>query len=134
MLNPLMLIPATIGLGVSLYIWRQKSRQEPLVCIIGSKECSKVVYSEYSKTLGVPNELAGVAYYGVVALAAISSLYVPFFQMPVVQLLLMAASAISVCFSLYLVFVQAFILKEWCEWCLVSTVTSTTILLMLLFF
>jgi len=39
----------------------------------------------------------------------------------------------SVLFSIYLTAVQAFVLKKWCEYCIVSSIASLLILIVLVF-
>ncbi|MBS3114230.1 hypothetical protein J4448_03940 [Candidatus Woesearchaeota archaeon] len=45
----------------------------------------------------------------------------------------MIASLGSVLFSIYLTAVQAFVLKKWCEYCIVSSIASVLILIVLIF-
>jgi uncharacterized membrane protein len=48
--------------------------------------------------------------------------------------LLAALVFVGFLFSLYLVYVQAFILRKWCVWCLVSATAATILFVIVLFF
>ncbi len=119
-----------LGLAASLYIFIKKSKKKPLICYIDKGGCNVVVNSRYSKMFGVPNEAIGILYYGgvtvlgLLALVGVQLLSDPFFLF----LFLMVAAG-SVLFSLVLIFVQAFIIKSWCEYCLVSAAASFAIFL-----
>lgn len=114
------------GFGVALYIYYTKRHQEQLVCPVGS-DCNAVITSRYSKFLGVSLEYWGMLYYSLILIAYLVLLFAP-------QLLSkLFLSGLTLCttgaflFSLYLLFVQAFLLRQWCIWCLLSAMLSITI-------
>ena len=116
-----------LGLAVSFYIFIKKSRKEPLTCHIDTG-CNRVVNSRYSRMSGVPNEIIGVLYYGAtVALGLLELAGAQVLSDPLFLLLFFGAAMGSALFSLALIFVQAFILKSWCEYCLVSAGSSIAI-------
>jgi uncharacterized membrane protein len=120
------------GMGLAGYIYKTKARQENLVCPLDG-HCDAVVQSQYSKFIGVPVELMGVAYYGVTALLYILFVlsvvpYTPFFSLVMVLLGLSGGL-----FSVYLVSIQAFVLKQWCTWCIGSAFLSLLIMLLSFF-
>lgn len=114
------------GLGVSIYIRHTKRHNKQLVCPVGSN-CNVVITSHYSKFLGVSLEYWGMLYYGVLLASYAFLVFAPGFlpQMLLSGLFLLTVSAFL--FSLYLLFVQAFILRQWCIWCLLSAILSTAI-------
>lgn len=126
------LILAIIGIVLAYYVWSKKSRKEKLVCIIG-KDCSKVVESKYGKTLGIDNTLLGMIYYVFVIIASLvailDSAALTFNLFTTGFLVISGAAAL---FSLYLAFVQLFILKELCEYCLGSTLIAILIFISLI--
>ncbi|MDP3770098.1 MAG: vitamin K epoxide reductase family protein [bacterium] len=122
-------IAAVSGFFISFYVWHKKAKKEKLVCIIG-KNCNAVVYSQYAHTFGFPNEVMGMCYYGMVAVSRILMLLhvIPAaYEIDMAFTIITASAAV---FSLYLIFIQAFVLKEWCEWCVVSGILSITIFLL----
>lgn len=112
------LISSGIGFCLSYYIYHKKERNEKLVCVIGD-DCDKVVRSKYSALLGVDNEGLGMFYYGLVAVTAVALLAVPGSTVTLLPLLA-TAGGLAALLSVILIFIQAFVIKEWCEYCIVS--------------
>jgi uncharacterized membrane protein len=123
------ILAALIGFSISFYIHRKRKRQEPLVCFVGAN-CNAVIYSRYAATFGIPNQLAGMFYYGIVALAAGAVTDFPSLQTPALAVSFKVLTAGAALFSCYLVFVQLYFLKEWCEWCFTSAALSIIIFLL----
>lgn len=123
----LITILAILGFFLSLHIYRKISRKEKIVCVIG-KDCDKVLKSKFGKTFGIDNTLLGMAYYVVVFILAFGILIFPtildinLFNTAFLVLLTGAAA-----FSLYLTIIQLFILKELCEYCLMSALNTILI-------
>lgn len=117
---------AFAGILLAVYIFHKKRRKERFVCPIGF-ECERVVWSEYSTFFGIPLEVLGLIYYTVVAATYGMFLVLPGFALPQLALAVFLTSLFAFLFSLYLTFVQAFALKEWCTWCLTSAGLCTVI-------
>ena len=117
---------AFAGFLLAAYIRHKKVSKETLICPLRAN-CDTVIFSDYSKFFGIPVELLGMAYYLTIAVAygvfvSVSA------EMP--QLLVFgvfSATVVAFLFSLYLTFVQAFALKQWCTWCLISASICTVI-------
>ena len=114
------------GLLISGHIHNKKRRHEPLTCPIGHS-CDTVIHSEYSKFMNMPVEILGVAYYGL-----ITATYFAYFMMPSLPGSLFAigvlgVSGLAFIFSVYLIAVQMFILRQWCTWCIISATLCTLI-------
>ena len=107
------------GLGVALYIYYTKKHHQQLVCPIGS-DCNAVITSRYSKFLGVPLEHWGMFYYSVIFAAYIILIFAPHLISELFLSGLIMFTATAFLFSLYLLFAQAFLLRQWCIWCLIS--------------
>ena len=115
------------GFALSFYLWRKKRGHQALVCPIGA-DCRTVIHSEYSKFLGLPVERLGLLYYGAIIVVYVllaSSLNAQLSAS--LSLAALSASFGAFLFSIYLTFVQAFNLKQWCSWCLLSAALSTAI-------
>jgi uncharacterized membrane protein len=126
-LNSFYFIPivvAAIGFEIATHIRKTKKHGKALVCPVGA-ECDAVVHSDYSKFLGFPVEILGVLYYAFIALAYIAILVVPSLAIQELFYLLFAVSGLAFIFSAYLIFVQAFVIRAWCTWCLASAGLST---------
>ena len=132
-MNPIILIAlSVIGFAVSFYIFYSKKYDKPMHCMIG-QDCDAVVKSKYGKTFGVENTVPGMIYYLLIfAYAAGMLLNRNIFKGNIIYHFLVIASIGSVLFSVYLTAVQAFILKKWCEYCIVSSIASLLILIILI--
>ena len=121
------------GFWVAKQIYKKKRSKNPFVCPI-KFDCSSVVNSDYSRLFGIPLEILGMLYYGLVFMIYLfSSAYLYFSQnLPPNNLIIfmIALSVFAFLFSLYLIWVQIFILKKWCSWCFVSAFVSTLIFIL----
>jgi len=115
-----------IGFGIAFYIFHKKHRQAPLVCPIGS-DCDAVVHSDYAEFFGIPLEKIGLLYYALIAIFYLASLFVPALNTGMIHFIMLGVTLGSFLFSLYLVSIQAFVLHEWCTWCLGSAAVSALI-------
>jgi uncharacterized membrane protein len=89
-----------------------------------------VIHSDYSTLIGIPVEMLGMLYYGLVALLHTQVLTrISLSQtLPEYRLeMLFGVSLCAVLFSIYLVSVQAFVIRHWCLWCLGSAFISIAI-------
>lgn len=128
-----LIILSIVGFGVSLYIYYSKKYDKPMYCPIG-QDCDAVVKSKYGKTFGIENTVPGMLYYGAVFVYGIAILLNRnIFKENIIYYFVVIASIGSVLFSIYLTAVQAFVLKKWCEYCIVSSIASVLILVVLLF-
>ncbi len=115
----LLIFTAFGGFLLSFYIRHKKRSHEKMVCPLKS-DCDTVIYSPYSKFFGVPLELLGLLYYGLIAVGYALFLIFPTLATPLVVFGVLSATTAALLFSLYLTFIQAFTLKQWCTWCLMS--------------
>lgn len=117
---------AFTGFFISWFIRHKKSKKEHLVCPLYQK-CDQVIHSQYAKFLGIPVELIGIIYYFLVAVGYGLLIAVPQIASPQYAFILFGMTSIAFLFSIYLTFVQAFTLHEFCTWCLISATLCTTI-------
>lgn len=121
------------GLILASYIYStKKDKTKKLICPMKG-HCDTVVGSQYSKFLGLPVELMGVLYYALIVLSYGLQLWLPELFGNVGKLFLTALTVGAFIFSLYLVSIQAFVLKRWCTWCLFSAGFSTLIFIIAVF-
>lgn len=108
------------GFLVARHIYKAKKKAQPLVCPV-KFDCNTVVHSDYSKFLGAPVERLGMIYYSLIALAYFLLAFIP---VPMPELLILVLSLYSLgafLFSIYLIYVQIFLLKKGCSWCIASS-------------
>ncbi len=111
---------------MALYIYYTKKHGKQLVCPVGS-DCNVVITSRYSKFLGVSLEYWGMFYYAVIIAAYVVLIFAPHLLSEFFLSGLIMLTATAFLFSLYLLFVQAFLLRQWCIWCLLSAMLSIMI-------
>lgn len=120
----LIFLCASVGLGVSVYIFIKKRRQQPLVCFLG-QACNVVVRSKYNALVfGIPNEVIGMVYYSIMVVSAVGLLTGMFTAWPGLTIFIISISALAAIFSIILVIIQFTLLKLWCEYCLLSSAMS----------
>ncbi len=117
-----------IGLGGFLlagYIHNKKSKKKKLICPLRSN-CDDVINSDYSEIYGIKLEVLGMTYYAFIAIGygLINNFS---FLLGSISDLFFVFSFFAFIFSLYLISVQAFVLRQWCVWCLFSAFLSTSI-------
>ena len=126
LLNIVLILLALGGFALSFFIHKKKQANKVLVCPIGA-DCNAVVHSDYSKFFGVPLEYIGMFYYATVAASYVVFLLIPSTTLPPFALAVLSMTSIALLFSAYLTFIQAFNLKQWCTWCLMSAGLSAFI-------
>jgi len=116
--NDILMIFSSIGIIDTLYLIYHKVRGTDVACPIFPKEwCRTVQYSTYSKTLGIPNSFAGFGMY--VAILVLIWL----FSMGTIPLWpIKAIVTFGFLFSLYFTYIQGFVLKAFCTWCVISAI------------
>ena len=91
-------------------------------------DCGKVLSSTYSVVYGVPLAMIGVFYYGVIAIITIitvTKVIVGQSKKPLFSYLLIIIPTIGFLSSLYFIFLQVFVIKAICLYCMLSALTST---------
>ena len=119
------------GFFLAFYIHRKKAAHRPLVCPLKSN-CNAVIRSRYSKFFGIPVELLGMFYYALVAASYVIFLKFPELMPSVVVLGVLFMTSAAFVFTIYLLVIQAFVLKQWCTWCLMSAGLCTIIFISVL--
>lgn len=119
---------AVVGLGDAIYLTINHYTGEKVPCSI-TGGCEAVLTSAYAEIGGVPLAAFGAAAYFVAFSLAILAAFGNRLMWKIfgVQVLLMAA------FSLWLIYLQAFVILEYCQFCLLSAATSVTLFLIALF-
>ncbi len=129
----LIIFAALGGFLLAAYIrYHKKSGRQRLVCPLGH-DCDSVIHSEYSLFFGIPVELLGLVYYGFVAVSYGIFLILPSAATPFFVFSVLVLTTVAFLFSLYLTFIQAFVLREWCTWCLMSAGFCAVIFALALF-
>lgn len=124
----LLIFFSILGFLIAYHVWNKVHRKkQKLVCLRG-EGCNKVTTSKYAKTFGIENTLMGMAYFILIFAIGILQLIFPeILTLSYVFWGKILVSGSSALFSIYLIGIQAFVLKDWCEYCLASSAISVLI-------
>ena len=114
---------AAAGVAVAGYLTYVHYRPAALICT-GGGGCEAVQESAYAEIAGIPVALLGLlAYIAVLGLVA--------WDTELARTLAATIALSAVGFAAYLVVVQAFVIEEWCVWCLVNDLVVVPLLAVL---
>jgi uncharacterized membrane protein len=112
-LRALLAALAVAGLLVSAYLTWTHLRGVVPVCVGGSSGCETVQTSRYSEVLGVPVAALGLlAYAGLLASALMRG--------GLWAALGLFVALVGVLYSAYLTWIELFVIRAVCQWCVVS--------------
>jgi len=112
-----------VGLADALYLTIEHVTGQSVRCTIISG-CSAVLSSPYAVVAGIPLAALGAAAYFTVFSLAILTL----FGYPRVATLLRAIVITMFAISVWLMYLQAFVIREFCQYCLLSALITTALL------
>jgi uncharacterized membrane protein len=117
---------ALVGLFISLYLWLYKiGWLGALKC--GSGACEFVQTSRYATLLGQPVALYGMVGYLALFVIALVGLQPRFLPHPGPTRLLAAGSCAGFAFTVYLTYLELFVIHAVCRWCVASAVIIAAI-------
>lgn len=122
-------LAACLGLVVAGYLAYVETGENEAVCgAVG--DCNTVQQSEYARLFGLlPIGVLGMVGYLVILTVWLISRYAPGWVGDTTQALLLAFAFFGTTFSIYLTFLEPFVIGATCAWCL----TSAMLMLLLLF-
>jgi uncharacterized membrane protein len=110
---------ALVGLADAVYLTVQHVTGQSVRCTIVSG-CSEVLSSSYASFNGIPLALIGaIAYFTVFSLAILAA-----FSYPLVRKLLVVAVGLMFLTTLWLLYLQAFVIGHFCQFCLLSAAVT----------
>jgi uncharacterized membrane protein len=118
------------GLGVALYLAFVETTHTAAVCgPVG--DCNAVQQSEYARLFGlIPIGVLGAAGYVLILYAWWLRRFVPRILKHWMALLVFSMALVGTLFSIYLTFLEPFVIGATCAWCLSSAVLMTAIMLL----
>ncbi len=102
-----------LGMAISGYVWYKQVTPGAVACL--RTGCATVIRSRYGKLLGIPNGALGVAYF-----LTVSATPLLLSWLPNLRLLVLLATTIALVLYVYLAYLQVFVLRALCNWCLMS--------------
>jgi len=127
--TPLILLASSLGILLCIDIYKKKQRQGPLVCYLGA-DCETVVRGKFSSFLGIGLEILGGLYYSLILLVYLALLLFALPSEPLIYTIIVIISGLAFFMSVVLTFIQAFVIRTWCSWCLISAGVSTLIFIL----
>jgi uncharacterized membrane protein len=119
----LVALVALAGVFVALYLTLYKLGYiGTLACAVGS--CEKVQTSKWATFLGVPVGLWGVGYYVTVLGIALAGLTPRFAESRGLSRVLGSLTAFGLLFSLWLTYLELFVIDAICQWCVISAILA----------
>jgi len=114
---------ALVGLFVALYLTLYKVGViGELVCSIGS--CEAVQTSRWSTFLGLPVAAWGLAFYAAVLAIALAGLTERYEDSRPLALGMLAMTGWGALFSLWLTYLELFVIRAICQWCVISAILA----------
>jgi len=112
-------IVALCGLGDALYLTVEHITGESVICTV-IHGCSEVLSSPYATIKGYPLAgLGAIAYFSVFSLAILAV-----FDYRIAGQLLLPLVAVMCLVSIWLIYLQAFVIHAFCQFCLLSAATT----------
>jgi uncharacterized membrane protein len=124
-----MAVLALGGILLSAYMLMYKLGVIPVLAC-GDGGCDAVQSSSYAAFLGVPVPLLGILGYGLIFALALAGVQARFMEDRRIAVGLLATCAVATVFTLYLNYLEAFVILAWCRWCIVSAVIVTALFLL----
>ena len=116
-----------IGLADAIYLTIEHVTGQSVRCTITSG-CSEVLSSPYAVVRGFPLALVGaVAYFTVFALSTLAA-----FQYKLVDRLLTFIVLLMFLTTLWLLYLQAFVIRHFCQYCLLSALVTITLTVLIM--
>ncbi|HXM34906.1 MAG TPA: vitamin K epoxide reductase family protein [Pyrinomonadaceae bacterium] len=121
-------VVSLVGLADSIYLTVQHITGQSIRCTVISG-CSEVLSSPYATVRGYPLALFGaIAYFTVFSLANLAA-----FRYPLVGKLLSLLVGLMFLTTLGLLYLQAFVIHHFCQFCLLSAAVTITLTVLVFF-
>lgn len=117
---------ALIGFFIAVYLWLHQlgvGAGGGLKC--GAGGCDTVQASRWATQLGMPVAFYGVVGYAVILAVALAGLRSAARASPTPTRVLLALSTIGLLFTLWLTYLELFVIHAICRWCVASAVVIT---------
>jgi protein-disulfide isomerase/rhodanese-related sulfurtransferase len=126
MRKSLSLALSLLGLFDSLYLlWTYTSPSRPMVCI--GTGCDAVRASAYSTLWGVSLPVFGVAGYALLAMVIIAESLTSARLARLARYAVLGMTGVAFLFSVYLEYLQGYVIHAYCTWCVTSGVVMTAL-------
>ncbi len=118
---------ALVGLFVALYLWLHALGVGGAIKCGASGACETVQTSQWAVFLGMPVAFYGVVGYLAVLVVAVASLRPAALAQGQWNLMLVSLASVGLLFTIYLTYLELFVIHAICRWCVGSAVIITLI-------
>lgn len=125
-INRAIFVLSLAGLAVSLFLAYEYSKQGPIACPLTGSGCDIVRKSDYSNFSGISLPYLGIIYYLTIAFLTI---WLTQNFNKLINAIRLTMAFFGFGFGAYLTFLEAFVIKAYCIWCLTSFIISIGILI-----
>jgi uncharacterized membrane protein len=126
-LRMFLLAGSVIGFVDALYLTWMKITNNPRMCIQGLGDCFTVNTSKYSEIAGIPVAILGASAYLALFLILFNEDRIDFLKNNSV-LFIFGITLTGTLFSAYLTYIELFVIKQICPFCVVSAITMLILL------
>ena len=116
-----------LGILDAGYLAYKHLQKKPLVCPI-NHNCAEVTDSKWANMFGLRNEYMGLAYYIVLFCIGVAAGIYSAYQQPL-YLVLFGTTVLGMIYSAFLVSLQAFVIKNYCFYCMISALLTLLLFL-----
>jgi len=130
----LIVILSILGIFDTAYLTAERYLNSPVYCLVGGN-CDKVLSSPYAVIYGIPLALFGLLFYfSVLIFAMIFQFSETASRRRFILRLLFALTCLALIFSGWLVYLQLFVIKAICVYCVLSAINITALFLVSIYF
>ena len=125
-----MALVSVIAITVSLLIFLDHSLNNANlnnVCSITKTSCQSVQDSVYGRTFGIENSILGITGFSLIMILVFLQLK---FKYNLLKIMIILGSVIAGLMSLRFVYIQGFILREYCFYCLIVDLMGIVLLIL----
>ena len=113
---------ALLGFADSAFLLAKRLSGGPIPCVLGFTGCDEVSKSPYSLLFGIPLSALGMIFYLGVGLLGV--LYLDMRKRIIADLMALG-TVIGFLLSVYFIYVQKFLIKAFCVYCIASAIIAT---------
>lgn len=114
------------GLVNAGYLVRKHFQKKPLVCPF-NHDCSVVTESKWGKIFFIRNEILGFLFYIFLLTNIIILIFNP--ELNILKTLILISTFLGLLFSIFLVLLQKYVIKDYCFYCIISAIITLLIFL-----
>jgi len=127
LINRIIFVLSIFGILIAAYVLYSYVTDSPIVCV--NQGCDLVRKSPYANVFGLPVPLYG--FLGYIIIMILSFLYTTSVAWKnKILLIRFVISAGGFLFVSYLTFLEAYVIKGWCMWCVFSAIIMTTVFIL----